>query len=243
MKSISIYFDKNLRCRVTPTGIGNQFRLTIQKRFLFFWFDTDFWKDVKEGYWGENSNTPGTKSPFIIRSISGHVSEAYKTGTLDLDFVIRDFIEQYQEAMAKKIQLQQNLASLGQRVAIIEGKIRASKQRPTHPESAGMQAPDNPGYTERLRGVDRHYDVAPPNPNIKEYASDEDAIAGGVPIGGMYQAKSKAGDGPPEWISNQAKRIDRMIEERGQVTLSGKEVSDRLSKSNKATTGSNTKPE
>lgn len=73
---------------------------------------------------------------------------------------------------------------------VADALFKLAKTTPT--ESVELHAPDNPGYTERLRGVDRYYDLAPPKQNIKEYASDADAIADEVPIGGMYQAKSKA---------------------------------------------------
>jgi len=89
------------------------------------------------------------------------------------------------------------LVSLSGEIARIFVAIRAldkSLQPPTPPEPKEPPAQDNPGYTERLRGVDRHYDLSPPKPkneNVRQYASDAEAIADGVPIGGMYQAKSK----------------------------------------------------
>lgn len=152
MKSASIHFGKNLRCRIKATGGCNEIRLTIQKRILFFWVDTDFCKDVSEGYWGENIDIPGNRSPLVIKSTCGHVLECHKTGTLDINNVACLFIAEYLTDQSKKQKTKEHVMGLAQRISVIEGKIRAANQGDNSPH----------GFVQQAKGTERFYEVAPP---------------------------------------------------------------------------------
>jgi hypothetical protein len=86
-----IYHDKILRCRLKATGYKNQIELQIQKRYFIIWINVYKWMHVQDGFWGECERFPVIK----LDSSYGHNSEAYMSGTLDLEKRTKEFFKEY----------------------------------------------------------------------------------------------------------------------------------------------------
>lgn len=102
-----IYSNKNLRCRIKPTGYENQLELQIQKKFLFFWVNVYKWKHIEKGYWGENDRLGVLRNSYRY----GNVSESYPSDKFDLKEIVDSFFLEYHANILRKIEIQNQLKS------------------------------------------------------------------------------------------------------------------------------------
>ena len=101
------YNNKNLRCRVKPTGYENQLELQIQKKFLFFWFNVYKWKHIKQGFLGENARFGVLRDSYRY----GNVSELYPSDKFDLKGIVDSFFLEYNASLLRKIEIKNQLKS------------------------------------------------------------------------------------------------------------------------------------
>lgn len=94
-----VYKDNSaVRCRIKYEKDQGHYSLQIQRKKWMFWISEYAWiMLVQEGFWGEN-RVEIIKTSFA----SGHASEAYRRGTLDIKKRAAEYIEEY---LSKKQQI------------------------------------------------------------------------------------------------------------------------------------------
>lgn len=87
-----IYHSVSIRCKIRYIKYLGHFELQIQERFfLLFWINVYKWMTIREGFWGESDQHPILRCTYE----NGNNSEAWMTGTLDIENRVRDFFKEY----------------------------------------------------------------------------------------------------------------------------------------------------
>lgn len=104
------YHSTELRCRVKPTGYRRQLELTLQKKWLIFWFNCFPWLHVEDRYTSGNVGP----LPVVMKDSyrSGNNVESYIGKPLNLQVRVKELFAEYNEMLKEDQSFKDYIQSL-----------------------------------------------------------------------------------------------------------------------------------
>ena len=99
----------DFRVRVKYYKTFKHYNLRLQKKFFCFWINTEWFVDIKEGFWGEESSI---RNPLTLDYMHGGSLESYKKGTMNFNKRAKKLYKDYLKEQSKQAHNKQVLADL-----------------------------------------------------------------------------------------------------------------------------------
>tara|TARA_R110000764_G_C10696730_1_gene344633 strand:+ start:154 stop:480 length:327 start_codon:yes stop_codon:yes gene_type:complete len=104
-----IRIQDDFRVRVKYDKTFKHYNLRLQKKFFCFWINTEWFVDIKEGFWGEEGSV---RNPLTLDYMQGGSLESYKKGTMNFNKRAKKLCKDYLKEQSKQAHNKKVLADL-----------------------------------------------------------------------------------------------------------------------------------